>query len=230
MNKYLFEIHAHTAETSNCGRCPAAQAVEIYHSLGYSGIMFTDHLHSYTFKKLLKKNPDATWDDKIDYFLQGYKIALKAAEKFPEFKIYLGCELRFDENDNDYLVFGLSEKILRNEMKDIVKMEMEDGLNYVKSLGLTVIQAHPFRNDCVVVRPGILDGVEINNGHLSHDSRNDIANIWAEKFNYIKTSGSDFHGDYEPNSGIYTNVIPENEKELQKIILSQDFTLKLTDN
>lgn len=229
MEKYLIEIHAHTDETSNCGRMPAAEAVRLFNSLGYNGIMFTDHLHSYTFKKLLKKNPNATWNDKIDYFLVGYKNALKEAKKIPGFKVYLGCELRFDENDNDYLVFGLSEDKLR-KMKNICQYETADGLKFVQKLGCTIIQAHPFRDDMTIIEPGIVDGIEIHNAHPGHDSRNDVARMWADKFDYkIRTSGSDFHGEYLPNSGIYTDVLPENETELQKIIKENRFTLNLCD-
>lgn len=227
MDKFLIEIHAHTDESSNCGQMPAAQAVDLYHSLGYSAIMITDHLHTYTFKRLVRENPDTTWDDKIDYLLRGYKNALKQAEKYEGFKVYLGCELRFIENDNDYLIFGLSEDKLR-KMKDIIECETEEGMKIVKSFGCTVIQAHPFRDNMMVVEPGMVDGIEIHNGHPGHDSRNDIALMWADKFNYkIRTSGSDFHGKYVPTSGIYTDVIPENEEELQKIILNGDFTMKL---
>lgn len=228
MEKYLIEIHAHTDETSNCGKMPAAEAVRLYNSLGYNGIMFTDHLHTYTFKKFLKKNPKANWNDKIDYFLIGYKNALKEAENFPGFKVYLGCELRFDENDNDYLVFGLTEDKLR-KMKNIINYETEEGIKAVQKMGCTVIQAHPFRDNMTIIEPGILDGIEIHNGHPNHDSRNDIAKMWAEKFNYkIRTSGSDFHGEYMPNSGIFTDILPEDEKELQQIIVEKRFELNLS--
>ena len=227
MDKYLIEIHAHTDEVSNCGRMPAADAVRLYYSLGYSGIMFTDHFHRYTFKKFLKKNPDASWDDKVDYFLTGYRNALEEAKKYDGFKIYLGCELRFDENDNDYLVFGLSEDKLR-QMKNVYEYETEDGIRFVQKMGCTVIQAHPFRDNMTVIEPGILDGIEIHNAHPNHDSRNDIAKLWADKFDYkIRTSGSDFHGEYMPNSGIFTSVVPENEAELQKIIVNGEFELNL---
>lgn len=227
MEKYLIEIHAHTDESSNCGRMPAAEAVRLYHSLGYSGIMFTDHLHRYTFKKLFKSNPKADWDDIVDCFLVGYKNALKEAEKIPGFKVYLGCELRFDENDNDYLVFGMTEKKLR-KLKNIFEYETEDGIKKVQKAGCTVIQAHPFRDGMTIIEPGILDGIEIHNAHPGHDARNDIALMWANKFGYkIRTSGSDFHGHYMPNSGIFTNVIPEDEAELQKIIVNGEFELNL---
>ncbi|MBQ8782905.1 MAG: PHP domain-containing protein [Clostridia bacterium] len=224
MKKYLIETHCHTDESSNCGKMPAAEAVRLYRSLGYSGMLISDHLHNYTFRTLKKSNPNPTWEEKVEYFLKGYKSALNEAKKYDDFKVYLGAELRFDKNDNDYLIFGLSEEKLL-KLNGIIEMRPEKGLELVKSLDCAVIQAHPFRDDCVVMKPGICHGVEVYNGH-STESRNDIALEWAQKFDFIMTSGSDFHGGTEPNGGIYVDVMPKNEDELRDIILSKNFELK----
>lgn len=223
MKKYLIETHCHTDETSNCGRMPAAEAVKLYHSLGYSGMMISDHLHNYTFRTLKKSVPNPTWEEKVEFFLKGYKAALKEAEKYNDFKVYLGAELRFDKNDSDYLIFGLSEdKLLK--MDGIIEMRPEKGLELVKFLGCAVVQAHPFRDDCVVLKPGICAGVEVYNGH-STDSRNDIALEWAKKFGFIMTSGTDFHGGGIPNGGIFSDCLPTDENELRDLILSGNFEL-----
>lgn len=224
--KYLIETHCHTQETSNCANMPAAQTVQLYVSMGYDGLIISDHLHAYTFKrKILKDNPQASWDDKIDCFLKGYKAALKEAENYPGFKIYLGCELRFDEYDNDYLIYGLTEDKLR-DMKDLYEKKTFEGFKILKEHGCSIVHAHPFRNDMAVIKPGHYDGIEVHNGHPGHDSRNDIALAWAKKYNYIMTSGSDFHGEHKPNSGIFTDKMPKDEAELQKLILSREFSLK----
>ena len=223
MKKYLIETHCHTDESSNCGRMPRAEAVKMYHAMGYNGMMISDHLHNYTFRTLKKTIPDPTWEEKVEYFLKGYKAALKEAENYPGFKVYLGAELRFDKNDNDYLLFGLSEEILLS-LDGIIEMRPEKGLELVKSKGCAVIQAHPFRDDCVVMEPGVCHGIEVYNGH-STESRNDIALEWAKKFGFIKTAGSDFHGGI-PNSGILTDTLPNDENELRDLILSGDFDLK----
>ena len=47
MKEYLFEMHAHTSQTSRCGEVPAEQVVNTFKNLGYDGIVITDHmLHS----------------------------------------------------------------------------------------------------------------------------------------------------------------------------------------
>ena len=224
MKKHLIETHCHTDETSNCGKMPAADAVRLYRSLGYSGMLISDHLHNYTFRTLKKTNPDPTWQEKVEYFLKGYRAALKESENYDDFKVYLGAELRFDENDNDYLIFGLSEEKLL-KMDGVIEMRPKKGLEFIKSLDCVVIQAHPFRDDCVVMKPEICHGIEVYNGH-SADSRNDIALEWAKKFGFIMTSGSDFHGDTHPNGGIYVDRMPENEDELRDLIKSKNFELR----
>ncbi|MBQ8782906.1 MAG: PHP domain-containing protein [Clostridia bacterium] len=221
MKKYLIDIHCHTSEVSNCGQTPAAETVQLYYSMGYKAVMITDHFKS----NLLEDNPDASWDEKIDHFVTGYKNALAEAEKLGDFKVYLGAELRFDENNNDYLLFGLSEDKLR-KMEKLPLMSVSEGVEFVHSLDCAIIQAHPFRNGCTIIEPGILDGVEVFNGHKGHDSRNDIALKWAKKFGYIMTSGTDFHGEHDPTSGIYVDNIPENEDELRDLILSGNYDIK----
>ena len=227
MDKFLIEIHAHTDESSNCGQMPAAQAVDLYHSLGYSAIMFTDHLHTYSFKKLLKEKPDASWDDKIDHLLEGYKNALRQAEKYDGFKVYLGCELRFIENDNDYLIFGLSEDKLR-KMKDIIEYETEEGLPIVKNLGCTVIQAHPFRKNMELVDPELLDAIEVFNLHPNHNSRVAVAEKYAEDNGKIKTMGTDYHHlNHDNICATRAPYLPENEKELIKLLKSEDYIFEI---
>lgn len=183
MKKYLIETHCHTSETSNCGRMPAAEVVNLYRDAGYDGLIISDHLHNYTFRTLKKTNPDSTWEEKVEFFLKGYNAALTEAEKYDDFKVYLGAELRFDKNDNDYLVLGLSEEKLM-KMNGVIEMRPEKGLEFVKSLDCAVIQAHPFRDDCVVMKPGVCHGVEVYNGH-SADSRNDIALEWAKNLDLL---------------------------------------------
>lgn len=227
MRKYLIETHCHTDETSNCGKMAAAEAVRYYQSLGYDGLLITDHLHNYTFRTLKKSIPDPTWEEKIEYFLKGYEAALEEAKKVENFRVYLGAELRFDENDNDFIILGLDrEKLLK--LNGIIEMKPEKGLKLLKSLDCGIIQAHPFRNDCVVMKPGILDGIEVFNGSRN-ESRNDIAFEWAKKFGYIMTSGSDFHGNHPPNGGIYVSEMPEDEYELRDLILNNIFELKINE-
>lgn len=56
-----------------------------------------------------------------------------------------------------------------------------------------IYQAHPFRFGMKITNVKYLDGIEVCNRNIEHDSHNDIAALWAEKFGLKKTAGSDHH-------------------------------------
>ena len=62
--------------------------------------------------------------------------------------------------------------------------------------GLLIVQAHPFRGECLPASPENIDGVEVWNGHPGWFSPEQPlkAEAFADKFGLIKTAGSDFHG------------------------------------
>ena len=64
MKEYLFEMHAHTSQTSRCGEVPAEQVVNTFKNLGYDGIVITDHMHTGTMEKIANK----PWEKKADHF------------------------------------------------------------------------------------------------------------------------------------------------------------------
>lgn len=198
MRKYLYETHCHTSETSNCGKAPAADVVRHYKELGYDGIAITDHMHRYTFRKL---GSNATREEKTNHFLAGYREAKKYEDE--NFSVILGMEIRCTENDNDYLVYGFDEDFVDAQYLSEFS-SLEEIRKMVDDNNLILYQAHPFREGMVIVEPRLLDGTEVYNGHGGHDSRNEIAWAWAEKYNLPKLSGSDFHGEtLMETGGIY---------------------------
>ena len=48
--EYLYEMHAHTKEISNCAVATAKDLVESYKDTDYKGIVLTNHLNPMTFK------------------------------------------------------------------------------------------------------------------------------------------------------------------------------------
>ena len=69
----LFDTHVHTIEVSPCGKVPATQMVRYYKEAGYGGIIITDHYYDRYFETL----GELPWEQKIESFLSGYKLALK---------------------------------------------------------------------------------------------------------------------------------------------------------
>ena len=77
-----------------------------------------------------------------------------------------------------------------------------------------------------IIPPGKLFGIEVHNGNPRHDSRNDIAHAWADKFNMHKISGSDFHQTEDVGrGGLILNRTANNNKEFIDILRSDDYTL-----
>lgn len=221
MNTYKTEMHLHTAETSNCGKMPAAKTVAAYEKLGYRTIVVTDHLSRHTYFKY--DYEELTWDEKIDIFLRGYRAAFKAANG--RLNVLLGMELRFDiENcENDYLVYGVTENFLRTH-PDLLNMNLKSFSALAHKNGLMIFQAHPFRFGMTVSRPEHLDGIEIFNGNPRHNSNNPTAEFWAKQHDLKGISGSDHHeiGD-EGIGGIQTKTEIRKNDDLLRTLRGNEF-------
>lgn len=220
MKKYLFDTHIHTKEASSCSRVFAADIVKRYKELGYDGLIITDHFSASQFKR-----HGETYAEQVQTYLSGYR----AAKEFDDenFHIILGMELRFLENDNDYLVYGFDEDFVLNN--DLTQYnDPEEFRPVVEANNLIIFQAHPFRIGMTVVDPDMLDGVEVYNGHGDHYSRNTVANKWAEMHGLRKLSGSDFHGNLslEPG-GVYFDEYLTDSKQVAEALREGKYSLKI---
>lgn len=217
MNKFICEMHAHTSNTSRCAHISADDMIKDYIKAGYDGIVITDHLNQSTYEPF--KDRALSWKERIDILLRGYKAAIEAAEG--KIKVFLGMEIRFiaPENMNDYLVYGVTEKFLYENV-DIDHMKLPEFSELAHKNGMAIFQAHPFRTGMTVVNPKYLDGVEVYNGCPRHNSRNNIANIWADTHSLLKTSGSDYHEHEDTARGglIFNREITDNADLAQALL------------
>lgn len=187
MNRLKYETHFHTAETSPCGKVPASEGVRIYHDAGYAGIAVTDHY----FRDFFDRQPQGSWKHKVDAYLKGYRHALETGIKIG-IDIYMGMELRFDENQNDYLVFGFDEDFLYKN-SSLYELGLKGFKKLTAGTGIIIVQAHPFRYGMIPAEPDLIDGVEVYNGNPRHDSSNHLAFGYARENGLLMISGSDFH-------------------------------------
>lgn len=217
--QYKYELHCHTKETSLCGQVPAAEIVKMYKEAGYSGIVITDHYSPMTFK------PSRVWRPQtdIDFYLSGYKEALKYADE--NFTVLLGMEIRYYATANDYLVYGVTEDFLRNS-GNLMKVYPKKFYKLAKENGMIVVQAHPFRKLMIRTNPAYLDGAEIHNGKADIESNLNAAK-WAEENNMaIRVSGSDFHRPKNLGvGGIITNEPIKTNDDLLRILRSGEFEM-----
>ncbi len=219
---YKIQLHYHTAESSPCANMPAEQGVKAFWEKGYDGIVVTDHFSASTQGRPGEK----TWEQVVSHFLDGYVQARQAGEKLG-IQVYLGMEIRFPHDENDFLVYGFTPGFLYGH--PWLYMEELAGFRPVASeQHLFVAQAHPFRTVCTAADPQLLDGVEIHNGNCRHDSRNELAMEWAAGHHLTGIVGADFHeyGDVCSNP-VYFQCRPADEKGLARALFHRKFSLRI---
>lgn len=198
MKTYKYETHLHTIEGSACGTSHAAEYIKSFYDKGYSGIFVTDHF----FGGNTAAPRSGNWEDRINCYCSGYEAALQAAEAFNkennltganEFKVFFGIEQTFD--GDDYLIYGLDKQWLLNH-PEIEKLRHAELFAAVKSVNGLMIQAHPFRYRSYMKamhqHPLDVHGIEVYNGG-NRPIENQMAELYAQAFNFPVTSGSDIH-------------------------------------
>lgn len=212
---YRYELHLHTEESSKCGHVPAADQIRTYHALGYQGVCVTDHLHN---TQIAHYDVPDDWNVIIDRYLKGYRAA-KATGEALGMDIIFGVELRFPENDSDYLIYGIDPQWLFDHPW-ITKMDHQSFFDRFKDEVL-IIHAHPYRY-CDEVFYTCVHGIEVVNCNPRHDSRNELAlKLCRENPHLYRTVGSDAHqiGD-EGRAAILTEERIHDSYELKDVIMS----------
>ena len=182
-----FDLHVHSAETSKCGTVAATELIPTYKRCGYDGIVITDHLHE-TYISLQNCRDD--WQECVTRYLFGYQEAKRIGDEIG-LQVALGVELRFPENDSDYLLYGVDEAFLR--ANPYLYRTDHASFFYKFSDQILIIHAHPYRN-CDVVYFDSVHGLEIINCNPRHNSRNDLALRLAEENPRLyRLCGSDAH-------------------------------------
>ena len=192
---YKFETHAHTSEISGCGRLSAAQVLDLYKEKGFDGIVITDH-YTENFFSGIKEQP---WEEQIHAFLKGYYSALERGRAVG-ITVLPGTELRLKGCANEYLLYGMDiEKFIK--LPHMYEYSIEQLREVTKKHDITLFQAHPFRKNMIPISPELIDGVEVYNANLNHNSNNDKAEDYAVKNALLKLSGSDCHQAGEAGLG-----------------------------
>lgn len=186
--EYKYEMHCHTSPGSFCAKASVEDNLRYYKSLGYDGVFITNHF--YNGDKVL--DVDITYPKNVERYFIDYKNAL-ALSKEIGIKVFLGIE--FTHDFTDFLVYGLTEEFLFAH-PEIGKMPIKERLTLFKENGALIIQAHPFRQSewipYIRVLPKYIEGIEVINTSISEDE-NDMANVFADKFHFLKSAGSDNH-------------------------------------
>ena len=213
------DLHIHSSEVSPCGRLTVEDLLELYSKTDYDGFVLTNHFSAYACGKAKEKGYD---------FHQLYHDTIRKAQELGKKRNFLvlpGYELRFAGSDNDYLVYGMKEEDCV-ECEKLFAMNPAEFSKFAAGRGILFYQAHPFRNGMDIIPPQHLFGIEVNNGHPRHDSRNDIALAWAEKYGLRKIGGSDCHEATDVgSSGIVTERKVETISDLVEVLSENSYTI-----
>ena len=222
---YRLELHCHNSEVSACSNCDAQTLISRYKAAGYQGIVSTNHINGGTYQRM----EEASWEEKIAYFLRGYEALKNAAGE--DFDVLLACEINLTPKGwpayipNDYLVYGVTPEWLL-QTGDTRRMTVPELSAAVHGAGMLLVHAHPFRHGTVMQNPEFFDGYEVYNGNPRHDSHNDLADAWAGMKGKIKTSGADFHQPEDPCcGGILTETRVRDNETLLRILRSGKYEL-----
>ena len=121
---YKSELHAHTSPVSRCSEIPVTDFVENYISLGCDSLVITNHLTPEYADPLFPVY-------NAEYYLSDYFAALEYA-KNKNINIILGVEIRFPENSNDYLIYGISPEDIER-MIELLPYNIENFYKNFKS-------------------------------------------------------------------------------------------------
>lgn len=216
------ETHLHTTYVSHCGWLGAQALIRGYREAGYSALVVTDHYNRecFAYAGIDLDSPGS----KTRAFLEGYYRLKTEAEQFG-MRVYKGAELRFDENDNDYLLYGFHDELIADP-DAVMKMGVAEFSKRCREDGALLVQAHPFRSHCIPAVPSYLDGVEILNKSPRHDSHNEKAKEYAEKYHLLMLAGSDCHRPEDiARSGVLTHMLPKDSFEFADLLRMQKYAL-----
>ena len=219
--KYKLELHAHSNPASGCSEVSVPDLVALYAELGYHGVVLTNHF-IYDYSTCMRGR---SVEEGIEVWLNDYRAAVEEGKKYG-LAVFLGAEIRFTENNNDYLIYGLTERML----PEIYRLLPEGVEHFRKTYEMpdsVFLQAHPFRDGMVEVDPALLDGIETFNMHPGQRSRNAVANLYAKKKGFgVRLVASDFHflrGREVAVSAIRTKTMPKDPFDVARILKSGDY-------
>lgn len=216
-----YDLHVHSKEVSPCGKMGIEEMVDAYVGAGYQGFWLTNHFH----REFLEITDGMSWKERMDFFLLPYQNG-KAYARGKIF-IGLGMEIRFLSDPNDYLVWGMDEKMLYEEAEDWLSMNLETFFGKYQQR-LLIVQAHPNRHDSsFLAKIEYLHGLEAINASPRHENGNrETQEVLCVNPYLIPTAGSDSHRREDVGrSGICTKRMLSDTGDLMKILKSREYTL-----
>ena len=185
---FIYETHCHTSETSKCASIGGADLAAFYKSLGYTGIVVTDHF----FNGNTTVPRELPWAERVDLFTAGYRAAKAKGDEIG-LDVFFAWEFSAG-GGTDFLTYGLGIDWLLGH-PDVDKLHINDYADLVHECGGTIIHAHPFREagyiPMIRLVPRKVDGVEINGCRTAFENR--MAEEYAKNYELPLSYGTDNH-------------------------------------
>ncbi len=209
---FKYETHMHTSECSLCASSTPEEMVRKYKAENYDGVFVTDHF----FNGNCFVPQDLPWTERVERYCLAYEKAKAEGNKIG-LDVFFGIE--YGNGAADFLTYGVDKQwLLENEK--IMRMDIPDYIEYVKSCSGMVIHAHPFREAWYIDRlrlfPFQIDGIEAVNASHGDKRFNERAMLYAQMYDLPVTAGSDAHSTTDKwyGGGIVTE---------EKITCPQDY-------
>jgi predicted metal-dependent phosphoesterase TrpH len=214
--KYKTELHTHTMPVSKCAHVTAVDMMDMYSSVGAHAVVITNHYNE--FSTFPEHGRCLSAKDFLDDY---YKACEKG--KTLGINVILGIEVRFTENKNDYLVYGVEpddvERFARYFDKGIEVFYRE-----CKTKKNLILQAHPFRKEMVLAPLDSIDGIESINLHADHNGAIGLAAKYARDNRLIVSGGSDFHKPHHLATCLMrTRELPRDSFDVADMLRSRDY-------
>lgn len=217
--KYKIELHAHTSPCSPCSELPPKEFISRLKEQGYDAVVVTNHF--------FPGGPFMQTEDPVGTYLADFKEAQRIGAE-EGITVLLGAEFRFEENSNDYLVFGVDEAFLRETVGQL-GLTFRQFYERYHAENRLICQAHPFRNGIVAMDGAHMDGIEAFNMHPGHNSRICTSARYADTENIpILTIGTDLHHrGHEGSAALRAKTLPANNDELVALLRSRDYLFEI---
>lgn len=177
------ETHLHTPPVSTCAKLPTDVMLRAYKEAGYETVFVTNHFAEYHFPAGL------TFPEYVDYYFNGYEEAKAIGDEIG-LTVLFAVELTL--RGNHYLLYN-TDKAFFLAIPDIFTMQISEFYAYAKANGVTVIQAHPFRDGKCYPTPDAADAIEAINANPRHENFDEKCIALAKEHNLPMTAGSDAH-------------------------------------
>ena len=202
----FIDPHVHSSGISLCSRVTCEQIIDFKRSLGYDGVVLTNHCQPWYYE------PEEH-SSRMKSFVEEFKKGALYARKL-NFRFILGIEVTINVPVmSDWLLYGVTEEFLLSS-PCLYMLTQKQLFELCEKNGIFLVQAHPIRHSPEPCSYLYTNGVEINCTPGDFEKRQEVIDF-ARKHNLKITCGTDFHNiDRDCKSGM---VIPDD------IFTSRDF-------